>query len=236
MRKKPSKLTVLSVIIPLLICPAVTLICRELISGKSYYLAAVLIIICATVPFFVYFENRKIKTAEIVILAIMTALAVASRSALLFLPQIKPTAAIVIITAVAFGPNCGFLTGALSMFLSNFIFGQGMHTPFQMLGMGLVGFFSGLLFYNRKKLCNRYSISIIGGILTFFVYGLCADAASVLMFTGGFSLKTAIPIYLMGTGFNTVHGVTTALLLFFITKPMLEKFSRLRIKYGIFEQ
>ncbi|MBE6791138.1 MAG: ECF transporter S component [Ruminococcaceae bacterium] len=236
MRKKSSLLTVISVVCTLILCPLIIYFSREFISGKSYYLAAVLMIICAVIPFFVYFEKREIKTAEIVILAIMTALAVASRSVLMFLPQIKPTAAIVIITACAFGPNCGFLTGALSMFLSNFIFGQGMFTPFQMLGMGLTGFFAGLIFSKSEKLRNKYIISITGGFLTFFVYGICVDISSVLMLTDGFSLKNLLPVFASGLTFNISHCVTTAIVLFLTAKPMLEKFMRLRIKYGIFEQ
>lgn len=236
MSKKPSKLIAVSVIFSVILAPLIVLLCYKLIENKSYYVAAVLLIICAVVPFFVFFENRKIKTAEIVILAMMTALAVASRSVMIFLPQVKPTAAIVILTAVAFGPNCGFLSGALSMFLSNFIFGQGMFTPFQMLGMGLVGFLCGFLFHSKPNFSNKYIVSITGGILTFFIYGICVDSCSVLMLSSSFSLKSTLSILLSGLSFNIVHGVTTAIILFFITKPMSEKFSRLRKKYGIFER
>lgn len=234
MQKKSSALKTTPFIFTLIIAPAIVLLCNSLIKSKSYYVAAVLMIICAIIPFFAYFEHRKIKTSEIVILAVMTALAVAARSLMMFLPQVKPTAAVIIITAMAFGPACGFLTGVLSMFLSNFIFGQGMFTPFQMLGMGLVGFFSGVIFYKRKKLCNRYAVSLTGGLLTFSVYGLCVDTCSVLMLSGSFTPKSVISIFLSGISFNVIHGITTALILFFITAPMNEKFSRLRIKYGIF--
>ena len=37
-----------------------------------------------------------------------------------------------------------------------------------------------------------------------------------------------------GMSFNLIHGITTGILLFFINKPMTDKFNRLRIKYGIF--
>lgn len=206
------------------------------ISKKSYYAAAVLIIICAILPFFSFFEKRKIKTGEIVITAIMIALAVASRSVMMFLPQVKPTCALVIVTAIAFGANTGFLTGALSMFLSNFIFGQGMFTPFQMLGMGLVGFFCGLIFSGKKLAKNRLLVSITGGVLCFLVYGIIVDSCSVFMLSSSISLASAIPFYISGLSFNVIHGITTAVILFFINKPMTDKFSRLRIKYGIFSQ
>lgn len=234
MSEKPSKLTVLSVVILFIISPLCIFLSMKFIQNKSYYPASVLIILCAIIPFFAFFEKRKVKTGEIVITAMMTALAVASRSAMLFVPQVKPTAALVIVTAISFGPNVGFLTGALSMFLSNFIFGQGMFTPFQMLGMGLTGFLCGLIFSGKKYYNNRLAVSIIGGIITFAVYGLIVDSCSVFMLSSDPSIKTALPIFASGVTFNVIHGITTALLLFFINKPMADKFIRLRTKYGIF--
>ena len=203
---------------------------------KSYYAAAVLLILCAIIPFFAFFEKRKIKTGEIVTVAIMTALAVASRCVMMFIPQVKPTCALVAVSGIAFGPNVGFLIGALSMLLSNFVFGQGMFTPFQMLGMGLVGFFSGAIFCGKKYATNKWIVSITVGLLCFAVYGFAADSCSVLMLSTDLSVKSALTFYASGLTFNIIHGVTTAVLLFFINKPMTEKFSRLRIKYGIFQR
>jgi len=232
--KKPSKLTVISLFFLFLLPPAVIYLCMTFFDSKSYYAAAVLIIICAIIPFFVFFEKRKIRTGEIVIIAVMTALSVASRSVMAFLPQVKPTCALVVVTAVAFGPNVGFLTGALSMFLSNFILGQGMFTPFQMLGMGLVGFIAGAVFSKKKHSEKRLSVSITGGLLCFAVYGFIVDSCSVFMLSSSLTLSSALPFYASGLPFNIIHAVTTAVLLFFINKPMNDKFSRLRIKYGIF--
>ncbi len=234
MLKIPSKIKLLSVLSIFILAPLCIYLCMTFLDSKSYYAAAVLIILCAIVPFFAFFEKRKVSTGEIVIIAIMTALGVAARSVMIFIPQVKPTAALVIVTAIAFGPNVGFLTGALSMFLSNFIFGQGMFTPFQMLGMGLVGFVCGAVFCEKKYAKNRIAVSLTGGILCFALYGFIADSCSVLMLASDITLKTAIPFYLSGISFNIIHGVTTSVLLFFITKPMTDKFSRLRIKYGIF--
>ena len=83
----------------------------------NYYIAAVSIIILSIIPFYVFFEQRKIKTSEIVTLSVMIALCVASRAVMAYIPQVKPTCALVIVTAIAFGPNVGFFTGSLSMFI-----------------------------------------------------------------------------------------------------------------------
>ena len=77
----------------------------------------------------------------------MSALAVVGRTvfSIVPLPNFKPCSAIIMITAIVFGPETGFLTGALTAFVSNFIFGQGPWTPWQMFTWGLLGFLTGLM-------------------------------------------------------------------------------------------
>lgn len=234
MQKKSRKLTILSLVLLFVFAPAAVLLSMSLFKSGNFYIAAVAIIVLSIIPFYVFFENRKIKTSEIVTLAVMIALCVASRAVMAYVPQVKPTCALVIVTAIAFGPNVGFFTGSLSMFVSNFFFGQGMFTPFQMLGMGLTGFICGLVFHKKNYSDNRFAVGIAGGIAAFVIYGIIADSCSFLMLSTDFSFSSAVKIYLSGMSFNLIHGITTGILLFFINKPMTDKFNRLRIKYGIF--
>ena len=234
MQTKSRKLTALSVILLLVLAPVVMLLSLKLFQNGNYYIAAVAIILLSILPFYIFFEQRKIKTSEIVTLSAMIALCVASRAVMAYIPQVKPTCALVIVTAIAFGPNVGFLVGSLSMFVSNFIFGQGMFTPFQMLGMGLAGFICGLIFHKKIYANNKLAVSIVGGLACFLIYGIIVDSCSFLMMSTDFTFKSAIRIYLSGMSFNLIHGITTGILLFFINKPMTDKFNRLRIKYGIF--
>ena len=59
------------------------------------------------------------------------------------LPEFKPMTAMVILTGAALGVEAGFLTGAVTMLVSNIIFSQGPWTAWQMAAMGLVGLLSG---------------------------------------------------------------------------------------------
>jgi hypothetical protein len=81
-----------------------------------------------------------------VIIAVLCGIAVAGRAAFFMLPQFKPVVAIVIIAGASLGAESGFIVGALSGFVSNFIFGQGPWTPWQMFAFGMIGFIAGLLF------------------------------------------------------------------------------------------
>jgi len=207
----------------------------EFLSGKEYYYPmALLIIIAVCLPFFISFEKSKPSARELVVLAGMAAIAVASRAAFYALPTVKPMCAIVIITAVCLGPQTGFICGVISMFASNFIFGQGPWTPFQMIGMGTVGLVMGAVFYKRKICKNRILLAAVGGIICFAVYGLIVDISSVLMMTTEFSLKQILTIYASGLGYNISHGITTAVVLLVAGQPFIEKLERIKIKYGMF--
>lgn len=227
------KAAAISLIITVALIAAACLF-RNFLSGKQYYYPmAVLIIGAAIIPFMLSFEKRKPSARELVFIACMSALAVASRAAFYAIPTVKPMCAIVIITAVCFGAQTGFVCGVISMFASNFIFGQGMWTPFQMLGMGAVGLLAGLILYNKKAKKNRFILATTGGLLCFAVYGLIVDMGSVLMMSTEFSLKQILAIYSSGIGFNLSHGITTAVILLVAGNAFTEKLDRIKIKYGM---
>ena len=203
---------------------------------KSFYLTAALVIIFAFIPFFAFFEGRKIKTTEIVVLSVMISVSVISRLIFSFVPEVKPMAAFVFVTGMAFGANAGFVTGALSIFVSNCFLGQGAFTPFQMLGMGLVGFVAGLFFYEKEMKGRKVLSMLIAALTVLIVYGFIVDSCAVLMMATDFSFASVFAIYSSGFLFNVIHALTTAVVLFFISTPMNNKFERLRIKYGVFER
>ena len=113
---------------------------------NSDILLGLLFLLASAIPFILVFDKKKPQARELVPIAVMAAIAVVGRTVfeIIPLPNFKPCSAIIIITAVAFGPEAGFLTGALTAFVSNFIFGQGPWTPWQMFTWGLVGFLAGV--------------------------------------------------------------------------------------------
>lgn len=113
---------------------------------------------------FLVFEGRHPKARELVIISVLCAIAVAGRLAFTMLPQFKPVVAIVIISGVAFGGESGFLVGAVSMLVSNLMFGQGPWTPWQMFAAGIIGFIGGILFkkvfWAEQGLRSVYTVSL----------------------------------------------------------------------------
>ena len=128
-------------------------------AGTSFYLVCVIVIVLSLLPFFISYEKSKPSAREISLVAVLSALAVASRAVFYFVPQFKPIAAVVIASAVCLGPQRGYIIGSLSAFVSNFIFSQGVWTPFQMVALGLVGFVAGIVFKHVKP--NRWLLAVI---------------------------------------------------------------------------
>ena len=203
---------------------------------RGYYFTSMCIIVISIFIFLWSFEKRKPKTREIVTLAVMTALAVVGRLAFFMTPQVKPCAAIIIITGVMLGRQSGFLCGALTAFVSGFFFGQGPWTPWQMIAFGIIGFLSGVLFSkkNIKYAYNKWIISIYGFLATFVIYGFILDTATVFMYTDTPKTETIVATYLSGIGFNLIHAASTFVVLFLISNATIKKLERLKIKYKMF--
>ena len=198
----------------------------------NYYIVSVVILIASMLPFFVSYEQKKVTARDITLTATLIALAVVSRAAFYLVPQVKPIAAVVIVSAVCLGAHKGYIVGAFSAFVSNFIFGQGMWTPFQMVALGTVGLLAGLIF--RWLKVNRYTLSIVGFVLATVVYGEIVDMSTVLSAYGNnVTLKGALSIYASGAVFSLVFGGATAVFLFLFGMPFITKIERISKKYGL---
>ena len=202
-------------------------------NNRKYYLTSVIMILFAMLPFFVRFEGRRPQVREIVLLAVMTAFAVAGRAAFYWAPQFKPVCAIVILTAAAFNAEAGFIVGAASALISNMFFGQGPWTPWQMLGFGLVGFFGGLLFYNREV--KTAPLLAYGFFSVLIIYGVLLDTASLLMYSQDVTWKALLAVHASGFSFNLIHAASTVVFLTLLRKPVLTKLRRIKIKYGMMD-
>ncbi|MFR3452057.1 MAG: ECF transporter S component [Collinsella sp.] len=71
---------------------------------------------------------------------VLAACAAAGRILFAPIPDFKPLSAIAIIAGATLGPRNGFMVGALAALTSNFFFGQGLWSPWQMYAWGVVGY------------------------------------------------------------------------------------------------
>lgn len=204
------------------------------LNDRSTYFISLCIICMAILAFLLAFESRKPQAGELVILSVFCALATVGRTAFMLTPQFKPMAALVIISGIALGGQSGFLVGAVSMFVSNFLFGQGPWTPWQMFAMGMVGMLAGVIFHHRVNQKDRFPfVCIFGFLSTVFIYGVLMDTASLLtMYSSAISVQAWLAVCVVGFPFNVIHGLFTVVFLFFLYRPMMKKLNRIQNKYG----
>lgn len=230
--------TVLSWLVVVVLTP-ITVWAGTAFGSGSYYVTSILVIIYAMVPFFVSFEARRPQARELVIIAVMCALAVVARVVFIWVPHFKPIAAIVMIAGVALGSRSGFLVGAISLLVSDFVFGQGPWTPWQMLAYGIAGFVAGFLAERgvipRSDLSNRAKtlLSLAGAAFVVVVVGPILDTCSLFTMVSAITPESALAIYASGLPVNAVQATATAITLFILANPLLGKLERVRVKYGL---
>lgn len=217
----------------LLASPA-TLFLGMQLPGRWYFLTSTLIIAEMLVPFFLAFEGRRPQARELVVLAVMCALAVAARVAIP-IPNFKAIYAIVMIAGIAFGPESGFLVGAVSALSSNFFLSQGPYTPWQMMAYGAGGMLAGFLFQKGRLPRKPLLMGITGFFGVLLLVGPLLDTCTVFLAPISMNWGSILAIYISGFTVNISQGLSTFLVLFLLGNPILEKLDRIKVKYGMME-
>lgn len=220
----------ISVLISFLVIPAVILAGNLVFDDKQYAFISLAVSLLALFQFFLSFERKENAGTKLVLIAVMTALSVAGRMIFAVIPGFKPVTALVIITAIYFGREAGFITGALSAVLSNFYFGQGAWTPFQMLTWGLVGWVSGV--FAKKLADNKVCLSICG-FAAGIGYSLLMDVWSTLWMDGTFNMNRYLYSVFTSLPHMAVYAVSNVVFLLLLTKPIGRKLERVKTKYGV---
>ncbi|MBS6282197.1 MAG: ATP-binding cassette domain-containing protein [Oscillospiraceae bacterium] len=234
-RRRLPKRTVAAAVMILLLIPVTLFVGLFYLDNKKYYFISLLILLECMAPFFLLFEGRKPQARELVVIAVLCAVAVAGRAALFMLPQCKPVMALTILAGVAFGGEAGFLVGAMTMLLSNLLFAQGPWTPYQMFAMGIIGFLAGLLFRRGLLRRSRVSLAVFGALAAIVVYGGIMNPVSALLWSQALNGAVLLTYYLSGFPMDLIQAIATFLFLWFAAEPMLEKLERIKVKYGLME-
>jgi energy-coupling factor transport system ATP-binding protein len=233
--RRLSKRTLAAAAMILIAVPLTIYVGVYFLGDRKYYFISVLIILETMLPFALVFESRKPQARELVTIAMLCAIAVTGRIAFFMLPQFKPVLALVIISGVAFGGEAGFLVGAMTGLVSNMFLGQGPWTPWQMFAFGIVGFLAGVLFRKGLLQRSRVALCVFGALAALAVCGPILDSSWVLMYQARPGVQMFFAAFLQGLPFNLVLATATAFFLFVISRAMLEKLDRIKVKYGLME-
>lgn len=212
---------------------AATLWLGTILPGRWHYITSTLVVVETMMPFFARFEARRPQARELALVATMAALAAASRVAFAFIPSFKPITAVIMVAGIAFGAETGFLTGALAAFASNFFFGQGPWTPWQMMAYGTGGLIAGTVFHRRPSSWKPQALAPFGFACIALVVGPLLDCCT--LFTTGtvITWQFALAVFAAGLPSNLTHATACALTLLLVGRPLLGKLARLQTKYGL---
>ncbi|MDP4163673.1 MAG: ECF transporter S component [Bacillota bacterium] len=202
----------------------------------SYVEISAGILLLSIVFLLVRFESRKVEARELVLLAVLAAIAVVGRIAFASLPSVKPTTFVIMMSGLVFGAESGFIIGAVAALASNMIFGQGPWTPWQMIAWGLVGYTAGLL-RNTAMMRNIWG-KIVFGLLWGFLFGWIMNIWGFLALvqTGGTWSIHAFVTYFAGSAlFDLMHALSNVFFLLVFGKNWLKILTRFKRKYGLLE-
>lgn len=225
-----NKKKVIKYIILLFLVPLTVILGSFLFDEKKQIWIALSVAVISCIPFFMTFEKKEVSAERLVVLAVMVALSVAGRFAFSFVPHFKPITALVIITGMYLGAESGFLCGALSALISNFIFGQGPWTPFQMLSWGLLGFIAGLI---ADPLRRSRVVLAIYAVISGVLYSLLMDIWSTLWADGYFNVSRYLAFVVSSAQFTLIYAVSNLVFLLLLARPIGKILGRIKTKYGI---
>ena len=177
------------------------------------------------------FEASRPPLRQLMPTAVLAALAAAGRVLFAPIPDVKPVSAIAIVAGAALGRRSGFVVGALAALLSNFFFGQGPWTPWQMYAWGLVGYVGGVL--GEKSLLSHSAVLYGWGFLSGLVFGLILNGYHVLGYVQPLTWPAVLAACAASLPLDVTHGVATVAFLAAIWLPWGRAIRRVVAKYDL---
>ena len=218
--------TSLKILIPFVLIPVLAFLGSTVFDEKKHIFVSLSVAVLSVVLFITGFEKKQTGTRRQVLVSIMIALSIVGR----FIPFFKPVTAITVITAIYLGGEAGFLVGSFSACISNFYFGQGPWTPFQMLAFGLIGLFAGFL---QKPLQKSKTALLLYGVLSGMAFSLIMDVWTVLWYNGSFNISLYLAALTTAIPHTVLYAFSNFIFLLLLSKPFGEKLNRIKIKYGV---
>jgi uncharacterized membrane protein len=227
------KSNIATLLVFLFLIPA-TLYLGTRLPGRNYYFTGTLIVIELMIPFFMVFEGRKPQARELVVIAVLCALCVAGR-VVIPIPNFKATFALIMLSGIAFGPEVGFMVGAVSALASNFFYGQGPYTPWQMMAYGAGGMLAGFCFRKGWLPRKPWVMAVFGFLAVVLWVGPLLDCSHLFLMVSSISWEAAVATFASGLPVNISQAICTVLVMLLLGRPLLDKLHRIRNKYGMME-
>jgi energy-coupling factor transport system substrate-specific component len=195
----------------------------------SWQVASFLILGAVLLGGFVWYERSRPPAQVVALVAALAALAIAGRIAFAAFPNVKPTTDIVIFAGYALGPAPGFAVGALAALVSNFWFGQGPWTPWQMAGWGLCGVLGAALALGGRN-AGRLTLAATCG-LAGILYGALLNFSLMATYGGDLSLERFGVLAVRAVPFDAAHAIGNVVFALIAGPAMVRMLIRFRERF-----
>jgi energy-coupling factor transport system substrate-specific component len=195
----------------------------------SWELASFLIVAAVVLGGFAWYERSRPPAQVVALVAALAALAIAGRIAFAAFPNVKPTTDIVIFAGFALGGAPGFAVGALTALVSNFWFGQGPWTPWQMAGWGLCGVLGAALALGGRS-PNRFVLAAVCGFAG-VAYGALLNFSLMATYGGELSLERFGVLEGRAIPFDAAHAAANVVFALVAGPAMLRMLIRFRERF-----
>ncbi len=195
----------------------------------SWQMASFLILTAVLLGGFAWYERSRPPSQVVALVAALAALAIAGRIAFAAFPNVKPTTDIVIFAGYALGPAAGFAVGALSALVSNFWFGQGPWTPWQMAGWGLCGVMGAALALGARN-ASRFTLAAVCGFAG-IAYGLLLNFSLMATYGGDLSIERFLTLEARALPFDAAHAIGNVVFALVAGPAMVRMLVRFRERF-----
>lgn len=223
--------------VPLLLAVPVAMLAAMVAGVEQTAFVMLAVVALVLVLFFAGYEKSRPGLRQIMPTLVLAALAAAGRILFGPIPDFKPVSAIAIIAGVTLGRRNGFMVGALAALTSNFFFGQGMWTPWQMYAWGLVGYMGGMLgavgAFDRADGSVRMPMLMLCGFASAMLYGTVINTYDIVGFVQPLTWAGAVARLATAVPFDVLHGISTCVFLAVLYKPWCHRINRVVRKYGL---
>ncbi len=170
----------------------------------TWQLASFSILLLALAGGFAWYERTRPDARIVALVATLAAFAALGRVAFAAVPNVKPTTDIVLISGYALGGGPGFVVGALAGLTSNFFFGQGPWTPWQMAAWGATGLIGAGLAVLTRRTLGRWSLALVCGVVG-FAFTAVQDLGDWVTYSDHSAAQLRVYVA-KGIGFDFVHA------------------------------
>lgn len=201
------------------------------VTDEHYLLLSFVLIAVALVPLFARFERRRVEARELVLLAVLSAVAALGRVPFAPLPSVQPTSFVIIVAALVFGAEAGFMIGVIAALVSNMFLGQGPWTPWQMFCWGMIGATAGWL-RHAWWMKKRFGF-LLFGFAWGFLFGWIMNLWYLITLPDALGWGIVIAAYVHSFYFDLAHALSNVFFLAVLGNGWVKVLLRFRRKYGL---